>query len=845
MSNLNINWNKGLTAAIALSLVAGIADPVMGTAEAAPKKFTQAITGDASMDRAYTIMNVRTPLGEYVFDKDTTIEVTRGGAIDTKGPVTVKAEGFGLTLNAGTDSADVAMGLGIQGKGKSSVTAKSLDITAVNKGSLGFARAIYTDNSTQSASSLEINADVNMTAKSCFAYAGITASGLSTITVNGNVTAKGTEEDPWAISNIDTEGSQPTYAALSAVFNKTSKKGAHTIINGLVDLDVNGTGIYADDAGSRVDVKGGRINVNTAEGQSRYALATFNGATINLNHDGEKAGEEKVVINGDAGMLRGFSAVRRTSPQKVAEINIGLTTEDSSWKGVIDNKYTEKDTGKGFDGQANIVLKNGATWTNEAYGYVERQVKTRLFTGTRVENLTGAAEGEKPGYLVQNESTPLTLNNYAGNMVLVYAHEGDGTEAGSYKAGDTHIVKAAEGAEITVSTDNSGMDMNDKEAVAKALDTLAGKLFYDGFAAGEQNLSGTARIASGLTADGAALRFSGIRFLEDGEGSIDRNAVEIVPDASQGDEDGKEEDDSAAVKETSIMQGVRSAMTTSAHAWRANMADTYRIADKADEDGIFARAYGGKTKYEGNGIQEKNSYRGAQLGYDKAAGEGFHTGIAFNYEDGDAKYLLGGEGDNKLYSLGIYGVKKEADGSELRLAAKFGRVKNGYKVYNEDGARLDGDLGANAFGITAEYGKKFGAESGYWMPTAQLSWSRVSGKDYTAHSGENALQISQDAYSSLVGRLGLEAGMEAGRGSLYARAGIAHEFSGDIDATYEAKDGGKKATRFDGKDTWAEIALGGSYAVSGNGSLYLDLAKDLGGDFRHDWNVNAGLRFTF
>ena len=294
------------------------------------------------------------------------------------------------------------------------------------------------------------------------------------------------------------------------------------------------------------------------------------------------------------------------------------------------------------------------------------------------------------------------------------------------------------------------------------------------------------------------------------------------------------------------MKGARSAVTTSFHSWRDNMQDTYTGADLADEDGIFAKALGGKTSSDVSGLKDSNSYWGAQIGYDKALANGWHTGVAFDYRDGDSDYLLGGKGDNKLYSFGVYGVKKMENGSYFRVAAKAGRVENEYDVYTELRNKLHADYKANAYGLTAEYGKTFGSEMSYITPKVQLTWSRVGSKDYTGSANNGAtMNIYQDSYDSLVGRLGFEAGMKKANGSLHAGLYLAHEFSGDIDTRYFAKDGGWKSTSFDGDDTWAELVLGGEYRLGRNSQLYADFARDLGGDFQRKWKLNAGIRLRF
>ena len=186
------------------------------------------------------------------------------------------------------------------------------------------------------------------------------------------------------------------------------------------------------------------------------------------------------------------------------------------------------------------------------------------------------------------------------------------------------------------------------------------------------------------------------------------------------------------------------------------------------------------------------------------------------------------------------------DGSYFRVAAKAGRVENEYDVYTELRNKLHADYKANAYGLTAEYGKTFGSEMSYITPKVQLTWSRVGSKDYTGSANNGAIMnIYQDSYDSLVGRLGIEAGMKKAHGSLHAGLYLAHEFNGDIDTRYFAKDGGWKSTSFDGDDTWAELVLGGEYRLGRNSQLYADFARDLGGDFQRKWKLNAGIRLRF
>lgn len=423
----------------------------------------------------------------------------------------------------------------------------------------------------------------------------------------------------------------------------------------------------------------------------------------------------------------------------------------------------------------------------------------------------------------------LDIANFSGHETFIMAHKDDG----AFTSGDVNIATADAGSGLTLYTANNGIQMTDKAAVTNILTALAQKVIYaEGNDAGNgKNLTGEVKIGEGLTSSSAKtgkIDFNNLR------GQLVAGSIQWEPTIETGD------------YETFVMKGARSAVTTSFHSWRDNMQDTYTGADLADEDGIFAKALGGKTSSDVSGLKDSNSYWGAQIGYDKALANGWHTGVAFDYRDGDSDYLLGGKGDNKLYSFGVYGVKKMDNGSYFRVAAKAGRVENEYDVYTELRNKLHADYKANAYGLTAEYGKTFGSEMSYITPKVQLTWSRVGSKDYTGSANNGAtMNIYQDSYDSLVGRLGFEAGMKKAHGSLHAGRYLAHEFNGDIDTRYFAKDGGWKSTSFDGDDTWAELVLGGEYRLGRNSQLYADFARDLGGDFQRKWKLNAGIRLRF
>lgn len=613
-------------------------------------------------------------------------------------------------------------------------------------------------------------------------------------------------------------------------------------------LELKGeTGIKAD--GANVAVKGsteisGNVGIDAVNGN-----VTLNGSNVINGTDAaiNAGADANVVVNGNNSALTVNGSINADGGNITVDSGKASSTingdVDAANGGSIVINLTEKNSemtgGYNVDGDSSIVmnLANGATWYltdgDEAAGMsLLRMAKGAADAGLTING--GKTEAEK-GFLDMTKRTKtLDIAHYSGWETVIYDHEGKGDKVEDYKSGDTVIAKADKGSGVILSTDNSGIDMKNKNAVEATLKALAQKVTYSDHEANGSNLTGKVQIADGLTASSASKYLGNMRWDENGKGQYVDGSIKWEPTIEEGD------------YETFVMKGARSAVTTSMHSWRDNMQDTYTGADLADEDGIFAKALGGKTSSDVSGLKDSNSYWGAQIGYDKALANGWHTGVAFDYRDGDSDYLLGGKGDNKLYSFGVYGVKKMEDGSYFRVAAKAGRVENEYDVYTQLRNKLHADYKANAYGLTAEYGKTFGSEMSYITPKVQLTWSRVGSKDYSGSANNGAIMnIYQDSYDSLVGRLGFEAGMKKANGSLHAGLYLAHEFNGDIDTRYFAKDGGWKSTSFDGDDTWAELVLGGEYSVGRNSQLYADFARDLGGDFQRKWKLNAGIRLRF
>ena len=615
-------------------------------------------------------------------------------------------------------------------------------------------------------------------------------------------------------------------------------------------LELKGeTGIKAD--GANVAVKGsteisGNVGIDAVNGN-----VTLNGSTVINGTDaainvGEGANVDintnnsALNIKGDINANGGNITVDSGKATGTIESNV-TASNGGNVEISLNDKNSTLTGAYNVDADSSIVMNiaNGSTWNltddeDEASGMSLMRMAKAPAAAAKGLTINGGKTEAETGYLNMTKRTKaLKIANYSGWETIIYGHENAGADVADYKSGDTIIDKAEKGSGVILSTDNSGINMKDKNAVEATLKALAQKVTYNDHEANGGNLTGKVQIADGLTSSSKAQNIGTMHWDENGKGKYDLDSVnwsQII----EGD------------YETFVMKGVRSAATTSLHTWRDNMQDTYTGADLADEDGMFAKALGGKTSSDVKGLKDSNTYYGVQVGYDKAAANGWHTGVAFDYRNGDSNYLLGGKGDNQMYSLGVYGVKSFENDAFFRVAAKVGRVQNEYDVYNEiRSLKLHGDYKANAYGLTMEYGKTFGTEESYFTPKAQLTWSQVGAKDYTAHTDKATMQINQDSYSSFVGRLGFEAGVKSEKGRVYAGLFAAHEFNGDISASYFANDGDRKHTSFNGEETWMEMKLGGSYDFSKTAHLYADIAKDFGGNFERKWKLNAGLRFEF
>ena len=483
----------------------------------APSAVLSPITGDKKKDLYYIEKKIRQADGTYLFKEDTELRMTDGQPmIISKKPVVIKAEGKKLTFASIADTDGTVSTVKQNSKNKINITAKELVVKAENKG--GRSEGISLNSIDKSVT--DITGDVTIQSKGKGYALGAYVAGKAKLDIHGNLTIKG-DGDTWGIENAapQSRGESAHYSTsgLYAGSNYNIQKGGQITVDGDVDLKVKGTGIVANGGGSTVTVKGGgQVDIEENDNDVHYALVA-EGGIIHFNYDDDtgESGTKKVMIKGNVGVING--AANPNEPQRQSQIFLGLGTKDSTWKGLAVDNHTKTQNEDGYEGQLSLYMKNGATWTNEAYGATPAK-----FKGSKVYYLQGGTSKEQAGVIVQKDKNPLYIDTYAGNMKLIYAHENMGTKPEDYKAGDTHINSAVEQSWITMVTDGANIDTNNENQVYQVLNTLAGKLYYKEYINNEKNLNGEVTIAEGLTASSKTMKMKDLSFKkENGQGYVE------------------------------------------------------------------------------------------------------------------------------------------------------------------------------------------------------------------------------------------------------------------------------------------------------------------------------------
>ena len=154
----------------------------------------------------------------------------------------------------------------------------------------------------------------------------------------------------------------------------------------------------------------------------------------------------------------------------------------------------------------------------------------------------------------------------------------------------------------------------------------------------------------------------------------------------------------------------------------------------------------------------------------------------------------------------------------------------------------DASYESNGYSLSAEYGKRFTKDNGFWIePQVELTYGTVGSVDYLTSKGAN---VHQDGMDSLVGRLGFSLGKNIKQGNVYVRASYLYDFDGDTKAIYTKEDVARSFEQDLGGGWW-EVGVGTNLNLSDATHLYFDVEKTFSGNVATPWQWNAGVRWSF
>lgn len=604
-------------------------------------------------------------------------------------------------------------------------------------------------------------------------------------------------------------------------------------VKGNVDIDAIGSGLQVNQRGHILVDGGGKIITHPVETSDTYSVVAEEGDVyVNAGADGKHPGTKDLVAVGNVGLINkdyGRDPNHNVEPTNIA---LAFTTPNSSLTGAVLNEYAESNKNPHNSG-ADIYLQNGATWNNEWIG-MERPTPKKerpsgdnaayLYKGSKVRNLVGGANPTAAGIIHPIDARPITIQNYSG---FVNADYKAGVPASEDGKGQIIIQHAADNSHVMVQGD-SAKNLTDDASYRTEMQALANKLQYTG---NDKKLATAVQINEGITRPAAVAELGTDAF--DAQGNLVVGNTATVKHAG----------------ESSLVSGTKSALASTAMAWRNNTNDLQRrLGDLRlanTDQGVWAKYIGGKSKIT-DGADARMTYNGVQVGYDHKVSNGWIFGGALDYSTSSNSYAVG-SGDGKIGGIALYGTKQHDDGRYLDIIARGNRLSNNYKLYSVGGQRVNGDYHTFGTSLSAEYGKRIKKQNGFYIdPSVEFIVGRLNGVSYDANiAGGGSMHVKADGVNSAVGRLGFGIGKETEKSNIFAKLALAHEFSGKMNTTYSAAGNPTVKTELDLKDTWLDAEIGGSWSVRPSTYLYGTFTKNFGATIDNTWRIDAGVRHNF
>ena len=567
-------------------------------------------------------------------------------------------------------------------------------------------------------------------------------------------------------------------------FATVNVNNAKTVINAK-------TGIAAYSQGV-VNMNNGDVEINAEK-----AIETRGNAVTNINQDGSHT----VKINGDIDFNvtnDGHSGLNAD-----AKVNINLNNADSYFNGKV-NKSQE---GESSSVEMNVTgmtmgISNGAAWNMTGDSFVNN---ADVSNGGSINVQQGASEFKADNLKLDNANLNLQGNNQNVDVQKL--------------AGDNGKI-------TTNSLDNQ---MNIEQNNAKNVSVNGTKEVTDAIASGNASLQDLADVVKSNDKSAAD--------------SVTSDANDIIGGYSaEVDSNGKVVVKTVKTVENTTNRAISDMANISLMTWRQENNDMNKrlgeLRDSKGEHGAWARMARGESKYGSQNV--KNQYNYYQVGYDEkfSTNTNWTVGVALTRTEGNSTFARG-TGENKHTGFAVYGSYLNDNGSFIDLIAKYARMDNDYSTI---GAGVgDASYETNGYSLSAEYGKRFTKDNGFWIePQVELTYGTVGSVDYLTSKGA---RVHQDSVDSLVGRLGFSLGKDIKQGNVYVRASYLYDFDGETKATMSGA--GTASFKQDLGGGWWEVGVGTNLNLSDATHLYFDVEKTYGGNVATPWQWNAGVRWSF
>ena len=589
--------------------------------------------------------------------------------------------------------------------------------------------------------------------------------------------------------------------------------------NAVIDADGSkySTGIHVQNNDMTDETNRATVNVNTENTtiNAVTALSAMSHSVLNVNSN--------LVTNGKNAILtRGNSDVNiNTDGKHTTQLN-----------GDIVFNYDGDSSGTGIDSNVNVNLNGeGSSWTgntkaewNSASGKPD---EAKLAVSHMNLNVANGAQWNPTTIKSQNNITNgvenIAINNLALNNAIINLDS-------SNLAGDDAVnIENLTGTGGTINTNNVDNKLSIENKAADTSLTVNGtKEVTDAIASGEANLQKLADVVKSNDKSAAD--------------SVTSDANDIIGGYSAKVLDGKVVVDSIKTVENATNRAISDIMNISLMTWRQENNDMNKrlgeLRDSKGEHGAWARMARGESKYGAHGV--KNQYNYYQVGYDEklSTNPNWTVGVALTRTEGNSTFAAG-SGENNHTGLAIYGSYLSDSGSFVDLIAKYARLDNEFKTVGTGVG--DADYKENAYSLSAEYGKRFTGDNGFWIePQVELTYGTVGSVDYLTNKGYS---VHKDSTDSLVGRLGFALGKNIKQGNVYVRASYLYDFDGESTVTMSGA--GTASFKQDLGGGWWEVGVGTNLNLSEATHLYFDVEKTYGGNVATPWQWNAGVRWSF